>query len=111
MDQSKENPPAETTATTARRSAAEKQPKGGSSAAEVPAKEKVLAEALNHPFQMKRRFTREGVDPYQEFTYEPRSCKIVNTDGSVVFSLENAEVPQDWSQLASDIIISKKCHK
>ena len=46
-----------------------------------------------------------------QFRYERRSCFIRNTDGSVVFGLENAEVPEEWSQLATDILISKYFRK
>jgi len=63
------------------------------------------------PFRLVRYFTKEGVSPYDEIRYESRSCKIMNSDGSVVFSMENAEIPEDWSQLASDILISKYFRK
>ena len=63
------------------------------------------------PFKMTRQFTRPDADPLQEVRYTKRSSKIVNVDGSVVFSMENAEVPEDWSQLASDILISKYFRK
>ncbi|MFH1575182.1 MAG: hypothetical protein ABIG68_14465, partial [Acidobacteriota bacterium] len=52
-----------------------------------------------------RRFTRPGVDPLDEPAYEPRDCVINNSDGSAVFELKDAEVPSDWSQLASDIAV------
>lgn len=67
-------------------------------------------EAL-HPFRLERHFTRAGVDPLDEIRYARRSCRILNVDGSVVFALENAEVPEEWSQLASDILISKYFRK
>jgi len=40
-----------------------------------------------------------------------RSSKIANLDGSVVFEMEDAEVPAAWSQLATDIIVSKYFRK
>jgi ribonucleoside-diphosphate reductase alpha chain len=43
--------------------------------------------------------------------YERRSSTITNPDGSIVFKLEGAEVPADWSQLATDILISKYFRK
>ena len=58
-----------------------------------------------------RLHTRAGIDPLDEITYEKRSSKISNPDGSVVFETKNAEVPKDWSQLASDIAISKYFRK
>ena len=44
-------------------------------------------------------------------TYELRDSVISNPDGSVVFEMRGAEVPVDWSQLASDIAISKYFRK
>ena len=51
------------------------------------------------------------MDPLDALTYEKRSSVIANTDGSVVFKMENAEVPKSWSQLATDIVVSKYFRK
>ncbi len=59
----------------------------------------------------KRLYTREGMDPLSTVRHELRDSVIANTDGSVVFEMKNAEVPSDWSQLASDIAISKYLRK
>ena len=58
-----------------------------------------------------RRFTRVGEKPLDEVTYQLRDSVISNPDGSVVFEMRGAEVPVDWSQLASDIAISKYFRK
>jgi ribonucleoside-diphosphate reductase alpha chain len=72
-----------------------------------------------------RRFTRPGIDPLengapgyptaagqpQELVYERRSSVITNPDGSIVFKMEGAEIPSSWSQLATDIVISKYFRK
>jgi len=58
-----------------------------------------------------RYFTKDGKDPYESVEYENRSAKIANPDGSVVFSLESAEVPRSWSQMATDILVSKYFRK
>jgi len=60
---------------------------------------------------MDRFFTKEGVDPLSEVKYVHRSSVITNPDGSVVFKMENVEVPESWSQLATDIIVSKYFRK
>ncbi len=52
-----------------------------------------------------------GVDPLDEVRLEKRTSVINNTDGSVVFKLEGAEIPADWSQLATDIVVSKYFRK
>jgi ribonucleoside-diphosphate reductase alpha chain len=58
-----------------------------------------------------RLYTKPGKDPLDEVTYERRSSIITNPDGSIVFKLEGAEIPADWSQLATDIVISKYFRK
>jgi len=57
-----------------------------------------------------RRFTQPNVDAL-DTTYERRSSVITNPDGSIVFKMEGAEIPSEWSQLATDIVISKYFRK
>ena len=64
-------------------------------------------EGILEPFRIKRYFTKEGVSPYDEVRYVRKGSRILNADGSIVFSLDDAEVPEDWSQLAIDILVSK----
>ncbi|NQU45171.1 vitamin B12-dependent ribonucleotide reductase, partial [bacterium] len=58
-----------------------------------------------------RHFTQPKRNPLDTVEYEKRSCVIRNTDGSVVFEMHDIEVPKAWSQLASDILISKYLRK
>ncbi len=58
-----------------------------------------------------RLFTTPGSDPLEEVTYEKRTSRIKNTDGSIVFEMENAEIPAFWSQVATDIVVSKYFRK
>ncbi|MDO8649376.1 MAG: vitamin B12-dependent ribonucleotide reductase [Candidatus Peregrinibacteria bacterium] len=60
---------------------------------------------------IRRMFTTPGNDPLDEVTYERRTSRITNTDGSVVFEMEGAEIPADWSQVATDIVVSKYFRK
>jgi len=39
------------------------------------------------------------------------TSEIRNPDGSVVFRLENVEVPEFWSQVASDVLAQKYFRK
>lgn len=57
--------------------------------------------------KFKRRFTKEGIDVYSMFSYEKRSSVLRNPDGSIVFEVDNIEVPSHWSQMASDILAQK----
>ena len=58
-----------------------------------------------------RRYTRPGVNPLDEVTWDKRRTVITNPDGSVVFQMDDVEVPADWSQLATDIVVSKYFRK
>ena len=58
-----------------------------------------------------RRWTRLGLDPLDELAWEKRRTVIANPDGSVVFKMEDVEVPAEWSQLATDIVVSKYFRK
>ncbi|MEY3230540.1 MAG: vitamin B12-dependent ribonucleotide reductase [Planctomycetota bacterium] len=58
-----------------------------------------------------RKFTAAGRDPFASVTWVKRQSKITNPDGSVVFQMDDAEVPESWSQLATDIMVSKYFRK
>src|SRR6476659_4235960 len=58
-----------------------------------------------------RRFTKAGQDPFTTVEYEKRTSRISNPDGSVVFEMNDAEIPKQWSQLATDIMVSKYFRK
>jgi ribonucleoside-diphosphate reductase alpha chain len=61
--------------------------------------------------RVERRLTSPATDPLDAVVYERRSSTISNPDGSIVFKMEGAEVPAGWSQLATDILISKYFRK
>jgi len=58
-----------------------------------------------------RKFTDSGMNPLDEMEYTKRKSVITNPDGSVVFKMEDVEVPKEWSQLATDIVVSKYFRK
>ena len=58
-----------------------------------------------------RKFTTEGVDVFSTVKWKKRASRISNLDGSVVFEMNDAEVPDDWSQLSTDIMVSKYFRK
>jgi ribonucleoside-diphosphate reductase alpha chain len=64
-----------------------------------------------HGLHISRFFTTPGSDPLEEVRYEKRTSRIANTDGSVVFAMEDVEVPANWSQVATDIVASKYFRK
>lgn len=58
-----------------------------------------------------RYFTHMGTDPYQLLKWTRRSSIIKEPDGSVVFEMKDIEVPESWSQLATDIVVQKYFRK
>jgi len=61
--------------------------------------------------KINRLFTKAGVNPLDVVPCEKRHCKISKADGSVVFEMEDFEIPKSWSQNAGDIMISKYARK
>jgi ribonucleoside-diphosphate reductase alpha chain len=56
---------------------------------------------------MKRYFTRPGVHPYTEVEWEKRSAVISGEKGETVFEQHDVEIPKPWSQLATNVVVSK----
>ena len=54
-----------------------------------------------------RRWTRPGVHPYDEVEWETRTASIGNESGKTVFEQKDVEVPASWSQLATNVVVSK----
>jgi ribonucleoside-diphosphate reductase alpha chain len=52
----------------------------------------------------------QGRTPYDEITWELRTATIGNDKGSVIFEQCDVEVPADWSQTATNIVVSKYFH-
>ncbi len=61
--------------------------------------------------KIERRFTTAGQSPYASIEFRAGRSEIRNPDGSVVFSLEEIEVPADWSQVACDVLAQKYFRK
>ncbi|WP_316194150.1 vitamin B12-dependent ribonucleotide reductase [Bradyrhizobium sp. SZCCHNRI3052] len=61
--------------------------------------------------RIERRNTTEGQSPYAGIDFRLTTSEIKNPDGSVVFRLENVEVPEFWSQVASDVLAQKYFRK
>ncbi|MGD0462952.1 MAG: LAGLIDADG family homing endonuclease [Tepidisphaeraceae bacterium] len=61
--------------------------------------------------KINRRFTKPAQNALETVEYEKRTSRISNPDGSVVFEMNDAEIPCNWSQLATDIMVSKYFRK
>jgi ribonucleoside-diphosphate reductase alpha chain len=57
--------------------------------------------------KMKRFFTRPGVHPFAEVEWEKRSAVISGEKGEIVFEQHDVEIPKAWSQLATNVVVSK----
>lgn len=71
----------------------------------------VRQELLGLAMRIERRNTTEGQSPYAGIDFRLTTSEIKNPDGSVVFRLENVEVPEFWSQVASDVLAQKYFRK
>ena len=61
--------------------------------------------------EFQRKFTIEGVSPFDQFEYDYRDSVIKNPNGEKVFEMTNVEVPKQWSQIATDILAQKYFRK
>lgn len=58
-----------------------------------------------------RFFTKEGLSPFDMFEYDYRTSVIKNPNGTKVFEMNNVEVPNSWSQVATDVLAQKYFRK
>jgi len=60
--------------------------------------------------EVSRYFTAKlaaGKTPYDEIRWEKRNAAITNEKGETIFEQTDVEVPVDWSQTATNIVVSK----
>ena len=61
--------------------------------------------------RFERKFTDAKGGPYGSIAFHKVMSEIRNVDGSVVFKLEDVEVPEFWSQVAADVLAQKYFRK
>jgi ribonucleoside-diphosphate reductase alpha chain len=61
--------------------------------------------------KIERLYTNAGANPLSSFEFISRTSEIKNTDGSLVFKMDDVKVPSSWSQVATDIIAQKYFRK
>jgi ribonucleoside-diphosphate reductase alpha chain len=61
--------------------------------------------------RIERRYTKEGQSPYADIAFRLTVSEIRNPDGSVVFHADGVEVPEQWSQVAADVLAQKYFRK
>jgi len=61
--------------------------------------------------KIERKFTKAGADAYSDLDFTTTASEIRNPDGTIVFKLDDCEIPTGWSQVASDVIAQKYFRK
>ena len=61
--------------------------------------------------RIERHYTKEGQSPYEAVPFRTATSEIRNPDGSIVFRLEDIQVPAAWSQVATDVLAQKYFRK
>jgi ribonucleoside-diphosphate reductase alpha chain len=56
---------------------------------------------------LSRKFSRPGVHPFDEVEWDLRSATITNERGELIFEQRDCEIPRSWSQLATNVVVSK----
>ncbi|MBT5533622.1 vitamin B12-dependent ribonucleotide reductase, partial [Candidatus Poribacteria bacterium] len=57
--------------------------------------------------RVSRYFTKPNVHPYDDLEWVERRSAIYSEKGETIFEVDNVRVPKEWSQLATDIMVSK----
>ncbi len=60
---------------------------------------------------IQRLHTKPEIHPFDQIEWTQRSATITNERGEVIFAQEDVTVPREWSQLATDIAVSKYFRK
>ena len=61
--------------------------------------------------RIERRFTTANQSAYADIKFRKALSEIKNPDGSTVFHMDNIDVPEQWSQVAADILAQKYFRK
>jgi len=57
--------------------------------------------------RVSQRFSTPGVHPFDDMEWTQRTAVIRDDHGNVIFQQDDAEVPAEWSQLATNVVVSK----
>lgn len=61
--------------------------------------------------KLTRYFTKPNTSPYDAMEWTEKTSEIRNPDGTIVFQANNVEVPEHFSQVATDILAQKYFRK
>jgi ribonucleoside-diphosphate reductase alpha chain len=68
------------------------------------------ARGTQQGLRFERVFSKAGVSPYDEVSWERRTASITDAGGKSIFEQKDVEVPIDWSMTATNIVASKYLH-
>jgi ribonucleoside-diphosphate reductase alpha chain len=57
--------------------------------------------------EVPRVFSTEGVSPFDQIDWELRTAEIKDERGRAIFQQVDCEIPRGWSQLATNVVVSK----
>ncbi len=69
------------------------------------------AETSTGGLTFERHFTAQGEDPYASIQWTKKTSVIKEPDGTIVFEMKDIDIPEGWSQLATDIVAQKYFRK
>ena len=61
--------------------------------------------------KIERKFTESGEDPFKKLKWTKRDVEIRNFDGSVAFSMKDVNLPDNYSQVAANVLSQKYLRK
>ena len=61
--------------------------------------------------KIERKFTESGEDPFKKLDWTKRDVEIRNFDGSVAFSMKDVNLPDNYSQVAANVLSQKYLRK
>jgi len=61
----------------------------------------------NNGLGIEQVFSSPGEHPFDQICWEKRSARITDEKGNVIFEQNDVEVPADWSQIATNVVVSK----
>ncbi len=73
----------------------------------APPRKAARKETKTGGIAIERYFTKAGVDVFDTCEWELRNAAISNESGGVVFEQKDVEMPKFWSQMATNVVVSK----
>ncbi len=69
--------------------------------------EKIAQQRTLVGMQIERQFCPAGVNPFDTVEWETRSAAIKDESGKALFEQTDCQIPKSWSQLATNVVVSK----